>query len=77
MTDNFNTKLNNLRNDLVNTINQSGMPVGTIFYLLKDLLTEISNSYKQSLIMEKQISQLIKEDENNNENDDADDGHQE
>lgn len=73
MTDNFNTRLNNLRNDLVNTINQSGVPAGAIFYLLKDLIAETSDSYKQSVIMEKQISQLVKE----NESDDVDDGHQE
>ena len=73
MTDNFNTRLNNLRNDLVNTINQSGVPAGAIFYLLKDLIAETSDSYKQSVIMEKQISQLVKENESN----DVDDGHQE
>lgn len=66
---NFNTQLNNLKTDLINTINQSGIPVGAIYYLLKDLLVEVTDTYKQALVIEKQVETLTKEevkDDNNN-----------
>ena len=66
---NFNTQLNNLKTDLINTINQSGIPVGAIYYLLKDLLAEVTDTYKQTLVIEKQVETLTKEevkDDNNN-----------
>lgn len=65
---NFNTQLNNLKTDLINTINQSGIPVGVVYYLLKDILSEVTDSYKQTLAIEKQIETLTKEDVENNEN---------
>ena len=65
---NFNTQLNNLKTDLINTINQSGIPVGAIYYLLKDLLVEVTDTYKQTLAIEKQVETLTKEDVENNEN---------
>ena len=66
--DNFNTQLNDLKNNLINTINQSGIPVGVIYYLLKDILSEVTDSYKQTLAIEKQVEALTKEDTKNNEN---------
>ena len=65
---NFNTQLNNLKTDLINTINQSGIPIGAIYYLLKDLLVEVTDTYKQTLAIEKQVEILTKEDVENNEN---------
>ena len=65
---NFNIQLNNLKNNLVNTINQSGVPVGAVYYLLKDILSEVTDSYKQTLAIEKQVEALTKEDTKNNEN---------
>lgn len=59
---NFNTQLNNLKTDLINTINQSGIPIGAVYYLLKDLLVEVSDTYKQTLVIEKQVETLTKED---------------
>lgn len=67
--DNFNTKLNNLKSDLVTIINQSDIPVGAVYYLVKDLLAEIEGSYKQTLLIEEQveqINQLENSDEENN-----------
>lgn len=65
---NFNTQLNNLKTDLINTINQSGVPVGAVYYLLKDILSEVTDTYKQTLAIEKQVETLTKEDVENNEN---------
>ena len=65
---NFNTQLNNLKTDLINTINQSGIPIGAVYYLLKDLLVEVSDTYKQTLVIEKQVETLTKEDIDKNKN---------
>ena len=57
-----NTKINNLRTNLVNLINQSDLSAGIIYYLLKDLVNDANNSYKQALVIEQQVSNLTKED---------------
>lgn len=56
--DNFNTKLENLKKDLITLINNSKMPVGVVYYLLKDILLEIESSYKQTLALEQQVRLL-------------------
>lgn len=56
--DNFNTKLENLKKDLITLINNSKMPVGVVYYLLKDILLEIESSYKQTLALEQQVQLL-------------------
>ena len=65
---NINTQLNNLKTDLINTINQSGIPIGAVYYLLKDLLVEVSDTYKQTLVIEKQVETLTKENIDKNKN---------
>ena len=44
----FNTCLNNLKNDLVNTINKSNLPVGVLYYIVKDLFMDVQNAYEQA-----------------------------
>lgn len=58
--ENFNTKLNTLKSDLVNTIIKSEIPVGAVYYMLKDLLDEVTDSYKKSLAIEQQIIETAK-----------------
>lgn len=50
----FNTHLYNLKNDLVNTINKSGLPVGVAYYIIKDLFMDIQNAYEMTLKNEKE-----------------------
>ena len=59
--DNFNTKLENLKKDLITLINNSKMPVGVVYYLLKDILSEVTTSYEQTLTIEQQV-QVINDD---------------
>lgn len=66
--DNFNIKLNTLKNDLVNTIKQSEIPVGVVYFLLKDLLNDVANVYKQTLVVEQQVASLNNEVTENNNN---------
>lgn len=48
----FNTQLNTLKKNLINTINDSGLPIGICYYIVKDVLTDVTNSYKETLISE-------------------------
>lgn len=52
----FNTCLNNLKNDLVNTINKSNLPVGVLYYIVKDLFMDVQNAYEQALKNEREIA---------------------
>ena len=58
----FNTRLNNLKSDIINIVNKSGLPVGIVYYIVKDALNDITNAYKEALVSEKNI---IKESKNN------------
>ena len=52
----FNTQLYNFKNDLINTVNKSGLPVGIAYYVVKDLFTEIQNAYEATLKNEKEMA---------------------
>ena len=52
----FNTYLNDFKNDLVNTVNKSGLPVGVAYYIIKDLFMEIQNAYEAILKSEKEMA---------------------
>lgn len=67
----FNTYINDFKRNLVNEINQSGLPVGIIYYILKDLLHDIEEAYQNVLVNEKNIN--IEEDIKSNTNDNAED----
>ena len=66
----FNTYINDFKRNLVNEINQSGLPVGIIYYILKDLLHDIEEAYQNVLVNEKNN---IEEDIKSNTNDNAED----
>lgn len=50
----FNTIIENLRQNLINDINNSQLPVGIVYYVAKDVFTEIERGYKNALDSEKQ-----------------------
>ena len=54
----FNTQLYNFKNDLINTVNKSGLPVGIAYYVVKDLFMEIQNAYEATLKNEKEMALL-------------------
>ena len=56
-----NLNIHNLKSNLVNTIKDSGVPIGTVYYMLKDLLKETENVYKQILEVERQAEILSQE----------------
>lgn len=70
--DNFNLKLNGLKINIINMIKGSEIPIGAIYYMLKDLLSNVEDIYKQSIEIEKQTQLLSSQQE-----EEIDDGHQE
>ena len=50
----FNIYLYNFKNNMVNIINNSGLPVGVVYYIMKDLLNDIQNAYENTLKKEKE-----------------------
>ena len=65
----FNTYINDFKKNLVNEINQSGLPVGIIYYILKDLYHDIEEAYQTVLINEKNTTIENTNDTNNVEDD--------
>lgn len=45
MEKNINLIIDDLRNNLVNMINESGLPIGVVELICKDLYTKVQNSY--------------------------------
>ena len=37
----FNNMLNNLHNELADTIKKSGLPIGIVYYIVKDVFNEL------------------------------------
>lgn len=50
----FNTYLNDFKTDMVNMINSSGLPVGVVYYIVKDLFSDIQLAYENTLKKEKE-----------------------
>ncbi len=48
----INTKINNFKSDLVNLTTQSDLPIGIVYYEIKDLLVDIEKAYKNTLSLE-------------------------
>lgn len=56
-------QINKLNNDIIDTINNSELNVGVIYYVIKDIYTEIEKLYNQQIQIEmiKSQEQEIKE----------------
>lgn len=46
---NINQQIENTRQELINTLNNSQLPIGIVYYILKDIMTEVNNMYQTSL----------------------------
>lgn len=60
----------NFRKQIENIINQSGLPIDAIYFVLKDVLAEVSEIYQKEMTKEDQeaaaAAQEKEEDEENN-----------
>ena len=48
----LNTIIDELHNNLINDINKSQLPIGIIYYIVKDVFSNVSDAYKETLIQE-------------------------
>ena len=47
---NINQEIEQVRNNIVSVINNSNMPIGVIYYVMKDIMLEIELSYQKVLV---------------------------
>lgn len=61
----INSRIEFTKEQLINVINNSGLPIGIIHYLLKDISNEVVVEYNRTIAQEKQqqIEQMQKEGE--------------
>lgn len=61
----INSKIEFTKEQLINVINNSGLPIGVIHYLLKDISNEVVVEYNCAIAQEKQqqIEQMQKEEQ--------------
>ena len=63
----LNTLIEELHNNLINDVNKSQLPVGIIYFVIKDVFSEVEKGYMQELKAESLNIQLSDEEEKNNE----------
>lgn len=61
----INSRIEFTKEQLINVINNSGLPIGVIHYLLKDISNEVIVEYNRAIAQEKQqqIEQMQKEEQ--------------
>lgn len=64
----LNTLMQELHRNLIKDINDSKLPVGVVYFVLKDIFNETENSYINAINAEKsatpiEVEETIKEDE--------------
>lgn len=47
---NINQEIEQVRNNIVSVINSSNMPIGVVYYVMKDIMSEIELSYQKVLV---------------------------
>ena len=62
----MNYKIELFKQKMIELINQSELPVGTIYYIIKDLFKQLENTYFQQV--EKQFKQLKQNEEKQDQN---------
>jgi hypothetical protein len=65
----MNLRIEDTKNQIINVINNSGLPIGVIYYLFKDINIEVTNEYNRTLNAERQM-QLQNEEKQQEENND-------
>lgn len=67
------TNINILKNNIANVIQNSQLPVGVVYYVLKDVINELQIAYENKLKQEIQNlqSSLVQNQNNDNEEDDG------
>lgn len=45
----MNTKIEQFKADLIHSVNESGLPIGIIYYVYKDVMNIIASEYQQAI----------------------------
>ena len=48
----LNNQLNNFRKELVEKINDSQLPIGVVYYIVKDIFNDITTAYESAVLNE-------------------------
>jgi hypothetical protein len=70
----MNLKIENVKHELIDIINNSGLPIGVIYYVFKDLYNDISREHSNAImyemrqLKEKEMSEAQENKENIEEN---------
>lgn len=65
----INTGINVFKENLINLIGNSQLPIGITYYVLKDVFVDIERLYNETLVKEQEILETsLKENEDKNEN---------
>ena len=59
----LNTLIEELHNNLINDVNKSQLPVGIIYFVIKDVFSEVEKGYMQELKAESLNIQLSEKEE--------------
>lgn len=65
----INSKIEFTKEQLINVINNSGLPIGVIHYLLKDISNEVIVEYNRAIAQEKQQMEQMQKEEQGEEED--------
>ena len=69
----MNLQIENVKQEIINIINNSGLPIGVIYYLFKDISKEVADEYNKALMFEKQKKkQELKQQEENKDEQESD-----
>lgn len=63
----FNIKVEELKEKLFEIVNESGLPLSSVYYLFKDFMKDLTDAYTESLNNEYQQYQKEKEEVTENE----------
>lgn len=66
----INTNINIFKDNLINLIGNSNLPIGVVYYIIQNISLELENVYNETLVKEQQeiLETSLKENEDKDEN---------
>ena len=54
----FNTRCEHFKNDVLSVVNNSGLPIGVMYFVIRNIMVEIENTYYGALNSEAQEKKI-------------------
>lgn len=64
---NINYSIENFRQEIYNTINSCQLPIGTVYFIFKDIFADVNKAYNTAVNQESQALKLQAQQQLNNE----------